>query len=73
MEFRTRSMSRVLDDLIEKLRPLPPEHPDRPRLVRMISDLHSEVAARPERAGTETRLIFASASQVLTASTGHGR
>jgi len=65
MEFRTRSMSRVLDDLIEKLRRLPPEHPDRPRLVRMISDLHSEVAARPERAaGTGTRLISASASQV---------
>lgn len=67
-------MSRVLDDLIEKLRRLPLEHPDRPRLVRMISDLHSEVAARPERAaGTETRLIFASASQVSTALTGRRR
>lgn len=67
-------MSRVLDDLIEKLRRLPLEHPDRPRLVRMISDLHSEVEARPEcAASTGARLIFASASQVLTASTGRRR
>jgi hypothetical protein len=50
MEFRTRSMSRVLDDLIEKLRRLPLEHPDRPRLVRMISDLHSEVEAQGRNA-----------------------
>ena len=52
-----RSRSRVLDDLVEKLRRLPLEHPDRPRLVRMVSDLHSEVEARPERVPGEQILL----------------
>jgi hypothetical protein len=46
MEFRTRSKSRVLDDLVEKLRPLPRTHPDRPRLIRMIIDLSHEIGRR---------------------------
>ena len=46
MEFRTRSKSRVLDDLVEKLRQLPRTHPDRPRLIRMIIGLSDEIGRR---------------------------
>jgi hypothetical protein len=47
MAFRTRSKSRVLDDLVAKLRSLPQNHPDRPRLIRMIIDLSREIERRP--------------------------
>jgi len=43
MEFRTRSRSRVLDDLIDKLRKFPQNHPDRPHLIRMIIGLRDEI------------------------------
>jgi hypothetical protein len=43
MEFRTRSRARVLDDLTDKLRTLPQDHPDRPRLIRMIVGLRDEI------------------------------
>jgi hypothetical protein len=43
MEFRTRSRSRVLDDLTDKLRKLPQDHPDRPHLIRMILGLRDEI------------------------------
>ena len=46
MEFRTRSKSRVLDDLVEKLRQLPRTHPDRARLIRMIIGLSDEIGRR---------------------------
>ena len=42
MELRARSKSRVLDDLVEKLRTLPRNHPDRPHLIRMIIHLSRE-------------------------------
>jgi hypothetical protein len=43
MELHTRSNSRVLDDLVEKLRTLPRNHPDRPHLIRMIVDLSRDI------------------------------
>ena len=46
MEFRTRSLGCVLADLIRKLEQLPPEHPDRPALIRMIAGLQAETALR---------------------------
>jgi hypothetical protein len=46
MDFRTRSKSRVLDDLVEKLRSLPRKHPDRSRLIKMIIDLNREIERR---------------------------
>jgi hypothetical protein len=46
VEFRTRPMSRVLEDLIEKLRSLPKNHPDRPHLTRMVIDLSREIERR---------------------------
>jgi hypothetical protein len=46
MEFRTRSKSGVLDDLVEKLRRLPRIHPDRPRLIWMIINLSGEIGRR---------------------------
>ena len=46
MEFRTRSKSCVLDDLVEKLRQLPRPHPDRPHLIRMIIGLSHEIGRR---------------------------
>jgi hypothetical protein len=49
MAFRTRSKSRVLDDLVEKLRSLPQNHPDRPRLIRMIIDLNRENRTQAQR------------------------
>jgi len=39
-------MSRVLEDLIEKLRSLPKNHPDRPHLTRMVIDLSREIERR---------------------------
>ena len=47
-EFRARSKLRVLDELVEKLRRLPPNHPDRPRLIRMIIDLRGEIERKPD-------------------------
>jgi hypothetical protein len=38
-----RSKKRILIDLVDKLDTLPLLHPERPRLVRMISDLAHEV------------------------------
>jgi hypothetical protein len=50
VEFRTRSKSRVLRDLIAKLESLPPRHPDRPHLIRMILGLRRELErAAPQR------------------------
>jgi hypothetical protein len=43
MEFRTRSLSQVLDDLVAKLKALPLTHPDRPTLTRMVIDLRREI------------------------------
>ena len=43
IEFRTRSKSHVLNDLVEKLRSLPQNHPDRPHLIRMVLDLSREI------------------------------
>lgn len=43
MQFHAQSKLRVLDDLVEKLRRLPPNHPERPRLIRMIIDLRGEI------------------------------
>jgi hypothetical protein len=47
MEFRTRAISQVLDDLVAKLEAISPRHPDRPRLIRMIIDLRREIERRP--------------------------
>jgi hypothetical protein len=47
MEFRTRSISQVLDDLVAKLAALPQKHPDRPTLIRMVLDLRREIERRP--------------------------
>ena len=50
MQFQSRSKERVLADLTSKLRQLPPAHPDRPSLARMIVALRAELAfatARP--------------------------
>lgn len=43
IEFRTRSKSRALNDLVDKLRLLPRNHPDRPHLIRMVLDLGREI------------------------------
>jgi hypothetical protein len=47
VEFRTRPISQVLDDLVAKLEAISPKHPDRPRLIRMIIDLSRELERRP--------------------------
>jgi len=47
IEFCTRTKSRVLEDLVEKVRSLPPNHPDLPHLMRMVTDLGREI----ERSG----------------------
>jgi hypothetical protein len=46
MKFRTRSQEDVLEDLVRKLEQLPPQHPSRPALVRMIVGLQGELALR---------------------------
>jgi hypothetical protein len=46
MEFRTRSIAQVLDDLVAKLEQISPRHPDRPRLIRMVIDLRREIDRR---------------------------
>jgi hypothetical protein len=46
MEFRTRSIAQVLDDLVAKLEAISPRHPDRPRLIRMVIDLRREIDRR---------------------------
>jgi hypothetical protein len=53
MEFRTRSIAQVLDDLVAKLEQISPRHPDRPRLTRMVIDLQREIERRllPASAG----------------------
>jgi hypothetical protein len=59
MEFRTRSIAQVLDDLVAKLEALSERHPDRPRLIRMIIDLRREIERRlaQTRAGSRRRLL----------------
>jgi hypothetical protein len=47
MDFRSRSKSQVLDDLVAKLAAVSERHPDRPRLIRMILGLRSEIDRRP--------------------------
>jgi hypothetical protein len=47
MEFRTRSIAQVLDDLVAKLDAVSERHPDRPRLIRMILDLRREIERSP--------------------------
>jgi hypothetical protein len=47
MQFRTRSLGRVLTDLTSKLEQLPSSHPERPALIRMIGGLKAELATRP--------------------------
>lgn len=47
-DFRARTKSCVLDELVEKLRRLPQNHPDRPRLIRMVIDLRGEIERRPD-------------------------
>lgn len=42
-QFQTRTKCDVLDDLTRKLDRLPPRHPDRPRLTRMILGLRGEL------------------------------
>ena len=49
-DFRARSKSCVLEDFVEKLRLLPANHPDRPRLIRMIIDLRCEIERRDDTA-----------------------
>lgn len=44
MRFMVRSKETVLVDLIQKLRGLPPLHPDYKVLARMIQDLETEVS-----------------------------
>jgi hypothetical protein len=46
MQFRTRSIGRVLTDLTIKLEQLPLTHPERPALIRMILGLKAELATR---------------------------
>jgi hypothetical protein len=46
MEFRTRSIAQVLDDLVARLEQISPRHPDRQRLVRMVIDLRREIERR---------------------------
>jgi hypothetical protein len=46
MQFRARSKSRVLEDLTSKLQSLPPRHPGRPALIRMIVGLSADMARR---------------------------
>jgi hypothetical protein len=43
MKFRTRSKKEVLVDLTLKLQALPPAHPDRSLLARMILGLRAEL------------------------------
>jgi hypothetical protein len=43
VEFRSRSKSSVLNDLVAKLESLPQKHPDRPHLIRLILGLRSEL------------------------------
>jgi hypothetical protein len=56
MEFRTRPISQVLDDLVAKLEQISPKHPDRPRLIRMIIDPQARDRA-PTRTATRRRLL----------------
>lgn len=46
-----RSRKRLLIDLVDKLDSLPLLHPERPRLVRVISDLAHEVFPGGNTAG----------------------
>lgn len=43
MEFRTRSKEQAIADLVGKALQLPPKHPDRPALLKMIEGLRSEL------------------------------
>jgi hypothetical protein len=44
LPLRTRSRETALADLIKKLDRYPPDHPDCPRLRRMIADLSADLA-----------------------------
>jgi hypothetical protein len=46
-EFQTWSKRRLLDDLVAKLEALPANHPDQPRLIRVIIGLRRELELGP--------------------------
>jgi hypothetical protein len=48
IRFATRSKERVLEDLTQKLRDLPENHPDYRVLSRMIRDLVAEIGVGPQ-------------------------
>jgi hypothetical protein len=48
MKIKARSKWQVLADLTDKLKNLPPKHPDRSILARMIVGLRAELTVRPE-------------------------
>jgi hypothetical protein len=43
MQFRTRSKEQAIADIASKVSHLPPNHPERPALLRMIKGLRSEL------------------------------
>jgi hypothetical protein len=49
MQFQTRSKHRVLEDLSAKLGELPPNHPERGALTRMIEGLKAELRTGERR------------------------
>jgi hypothetical protein len=49
MEFQKPSQEDVLADLTSRLRDLPPKHPDRPKLARLIVALRAELSAPKPR------------------------
>ena len=63
MEFRTRSKSCVLDDLIAKLETLPHKHPDWLLLLRMADDLRHDI----DLVQNQNRILHSSSGKQLAA------
>jgi hypothetical protein len=73
MEFRTRSLSQVLGDLVAKLKALPLTHPDRPTLTRMVIDLRREIERRTVAAPAARRLLIRAQSSDVGSRSTPGR
>jgi hypothetical protein len=56
MRFKTRSIQQVLIDLTDKLGELPPNHPERPALVRMVAGLRADLSTRRAAAEPSTQV-----------------
>jgi hypothetical protein len=64
MQFQTRSKGQVITDLASKVLRFPSNHPERPRLIRMIEGLRAELREQDGRGRQHARTAEAVTDQI---------